>query len=67
MNAVSMSDLPRNRAQAKYARRDHTKVKNFNKTDSLAVLLEQCKRQQINRDEKLFIREVTGEPVCAKF
>jgi hypothetical protein len=62
MNAVSMSDLPRNRAQAKYNRREHTKVRNFDKTDSLAVLLEQCKRQQINRNEQAFIREVTGAP-----
>lgn len=30
--------------------------------DSLIVLLEQCKRQQINRDEQQFIREVTGAP-----
>ena len=61
MNAVSMSDLPRNRDQAKYTRREH-KVKNFNKTDSLAVLLEQCKRQQMNRNEQPFIREVNGAP-----
>ena len=60
LNASSMSDLPRNRAQAKYARRGHTS--SANNTDSLVMLLEQCKRQQINREEVPFIREVTGAP-----
>lgn len=60
--ASSISDLPRNRDQAKYARRGHTKSTNFEHIDSLAILLEQCKRQQINRDELPFIREVTGAP-----
>ena len=60
LNASSLSDLPRNRAQAKYARRGQTK--SANNTDSLVILLEQCKRQQINREEIPFIREVTGAP-----
>lgn len=62
MKAVSINDLPRNRAQAKYARREHTRVKSFDKIDSLTILLEQCKRQQINRNEQPFIREITGAP-----
>jgi hypothetical protein len=62
INAAAISDLPRNRAQAKYHRREHTKVRNFDKTDSLAILLEQCKRQQLNRNEQPFIREVIGAP-----
>ena len=57
-----MSDLPRNRDQAKYARRGHTTTTNFEHIDSLAILLEQCKGQQINRDELPFVREVTGAP-----
>ena len=62
LNASAMSDLPRNRDQAKYARRGHTTTTNFEHIDSLAILLEQCKRQQINRDELPFVREVTGAP-----
>ncbi len=62
MNADAISDLPRNRAQAKYARREHTQQSMATNVDSLIVLLEQCKRQQINRDEQPFIREVTGAP-----
>jgi hypothetical protein len=48
--------------QAKYTRRGHTISTNFEHIDSLAILLEQCKRQQINRDELPFIREETGAP-----
>ena len=62
MNADAISDLPRNRAQAKYWRREHTQQSMATNVDSLIVLLEQCKRQQINRDEQPFIREVTGAP-----
>ena len=43
--ASSISDLPRNRAQAKYLRRGHSTTKSFNNVDSLLILLEQCKRQ----------------------
>ena len=62
MNASSSSDLPRNVAQAKYLRRGSTKPKNFDGIDFLLILLEQCKRQQLHRDEQPFIREVTGAP-----
>ena len=48
LHASSISDLPRNRDQAKYARRGNTSSTNFEDIDSLAILLEQCKRQQIN-------------------
>ena len=59
-NASSASDLPRNRDQAKYVRRMNT-AQSTN-VDSLVVLLTQCKRQQLNRGEKPFIREVIGAP-----
>ena len=60
--ASSISDLPRNRAQAKYHRCGHTNPKSYNNVDSLLILLEQCKRQQLQRDEQPFIREVIGAP-----
>ena len=62
MGASSISDLPRNRAQAKYRRRDYTDKRSFSQTDSLIILLEQCKRQQMERNVEPFIREVTGAP-----
>lgn len=62
LNAESLSDLPRNRAQAKYQRRGHTNKSNFDGIDSLVILLEQCKRQQLQRDELPFIRKVVGAP-----
>jgi hypothetical protein len=62
LNASSISDLPRNVGQAKYLQRGSTKPKNFDNIDSLLILLEQCKRQQLHRDEQSFIREVTGAP-----
>ena len=37
-------------------------MKSFDKIDSLTILLEQCKRRQINRNEQPFIREITGAP-----
>ena len=44
MNAdFIISDLPRNRAQVKYARREHTHRNMATNADSLVVLLEQCK------------------------
>jgi len=49
LGAYSLSDLPRNRAHAKYLRRGHSVPKNFDKIDSLVILLEQCKRQQLVR------------------
>ena len=39
MNAVSMSDLPRIRARAKYNRGERTGVRDFDKTNSLVALL----------------------------
>ena len=60
--ASSISDLPRNRAQAKYLRRGHSTTKSFDNVDSLLILLEQCKRQQLQRGEQPFIREVIGAP-----
>ena len=62
LNASSISDLPRNRAQAKYLRRGQTEKRSFDQNDSLVILLEQCKRQQIERNIQPFIREVTGAP-----
>lgn len=60
-NASSASDLPRNKDQAKYARRIVQTPRHEN-IDSLIILLVQCKRQQLQRDEEPFIREVTGAP-----
>ena len=62
MGADSISDLPRNRTQAKYLRRKHNDSRRLDKNDSLLILLEQCKRQQIERNVLPFIREVTGAP-----
>ncbi len=62
MGASSISDLPRNRAQAKYFRRRNNESRILDKNDSLLILLEQCKRQQIEHDVSSFIREVTGAP-----
>jgi hypothetical protein len=39
----------------KYARREHTHRNMATNADSLVVLLEQCKWQQINRDEQPII------------
>ncbi|CAB4021441.1 Hypothetical predicted protein [Paramuricea clavata] len=62
IGASSISDLPRNRAQAKYFRHRHNDMRILNKNDSVLILLEQCKRQQIERYVLPFIREVTGAP-----
>ena len=61
LGATSASDLPRNREQAGYFRR-HTNEKRPKSVDSLAILLEECKRQQLSLGEEPFIREVTGAP-----
>ena len=58
--ASSPSDLPRNRDQAKYAR--SSKDQRISHIDSLVILLTQCKREQLQHDEKSFIKEVTGAP-----
>ena len=62
LSAYSLSDLPRNRAQAKYLRRGQSVPKNLKKKGSLVILLEQCKRQQLHRDEQSFTREIVGAP-----
>jgi hypothetical protein len=62
IGASSISDLPKNRAQAKYFRHKHNDMRILDKNDFLLILLEQCKRQQIERDVLPFIREVTGAP-----
>ncbi len=62
LEASSISDLPRDSAQAKYRRHSYTNKKSFDHIDSLVILLEQCKRQQLERDEQPFIREVIGAP-----
>lgn len=60
LHAASASDLPRNREQAKNHRAGSEK--SSKKVDSLAILLEECKRQQMSLEEEQFIREVTGAP-----
>ena len=60
LTAQAASDLPRNSMQASYYRRGVNRSGNH--TDSLAILLEECKRQQMSLSEDPFIREVTGAP-----
>ena len=57
-----IGDQPRNLVQAKHARRGHTNSTNFEITDSLVILLEQCKWQLTNCYKVPFIQEVTGAP-----
>lgn len=59
--ALSPSDLPRNRDQVKYVK-STSRGQTIKHIDSLVILLTQCKREQLQRDEKAFIREVTGAP-----
>ena len=61
VRAEAASDLPRNREQAEYFRRG-ANASQSKKVDSLAILLEECKRQQMSLAEEPFIREVTGAP-----
>lgn len=56
----SLSDLPRNRDQASYLRRGSSE-KNAD-VDSLVILLEQCKRQQLANPKTAFVREVSCAP-----
>jgi len=58
LTANSASDLPRNRKQVV----NHKPPLLSKKIDSLAILLQECKRQQMCRNEDAFIREVTGAP-----
>lgn len=57
MSAGSVSDLPRNSEQTRCRG-----SKEKRKTDSLAIMLEECKRQQLTMGEDQFIREVAGGP-----
>ena len=45
-SALSPSDLPRNRTQAKYVK-SVTKRQRVGHIDSLVILLTQCKREQL--------------------
>ena len=56
----SLSDLPRNRDQASYLRRGSPEKKAD--VDSLVILLEQCKRQQLANPKTAFVREVSCAP-----
>ena len=58
LRANSASDLPRNRGQAKNCR-SKSSSKNV---DSLAILLQECKRQQLSLGQDPFIRDVTAAP-----
>ncbi len=58
LQANSASDLPRNRGQAKHCR-SKSSSKNV---DSLAILLQECKRQQLSLGQDPFIRDVTAAP-----
>jgi len=63
LNAGSAGDLPRNCDQARYYRSTTTSGKQSSKTiDSLAIIIEECKRQQMSIGEEPFIRDVTGAP-----
>ena len=63
-SAQSVSDLPRNRAQVSYHRRSAAKEKtnalSLSKTDSLVLLLDECKLQQVNASGEPFIRGISG-------
>ena len=61
MNVDSLSDLPRNRDQASYLRRGSSGKKEAD-VDSLVILLEQCKRQQLANPKTAFVREVSCAP-----
>lgn len=63
LRAASASDLPRNRQQARNYRSRASQLKpNSRNVDSLAILLQECKRQQMSLGEDPFIRDVTGAP-----
>ena len=59
LQATSGGDLPRNREQAKNCRSRSTKSSSKN-LDSLTILLQECKRQQMSAGQDPFIRDVTG-------
>ena len=56
----SLSDLPRNRDEASYLRRGSSEKKAV--VDSLVILLEQCKKQQLGNPKTAFVREVSCAP-----
>ncbi|KAK3736206.1 hypothetical protein QZH41_011893, partial [Actinostola sp. cb2023] len=60
INAEAISDLPRNREQASYLRRGMSS--RTSDADSLVILLEQCKRQQLGNTKTAFVREVSCAP-----
>ena len=61
LQATSASDLPRNRDQAKNCRSRNPKPSSKS-LDSLSILLQECKRQQMSTGQDPFIRDVTGAP-----
>ena len=52
-------DLPKNRNQTGYLRGGSSEKR---EVDSLVILLEQCKRQQLANPKSAFVREVTYAP-----
>lgn len=62
LQASSASDLPRNREQVKNFRWRVRPKKSKSVADSLVILLQECKRQQLNQGKDLFIRDVTAAP-----
>ena len=52
-------DLPKNRNQSGYLRGGSSEKR---EVDSLVILLEQCKRQQLANPKSAFVREVTYAP-----
>lgn len=62
LGASAASDLPRNRTQAKNCRAKTKQITSMKKVDSLAVLLQECKRQQLSQGKDPFIRDVSAAP-----
>lgn len=61
MNVDSLSDLPRNRDQATYLMRGSSGKEEAD-VDSLVILLEQCKRQQLANPKTAYVHEVSCAP-----
>lgn len=61
INIDSLSDLPRNRDQASYLRRGSSEKMEAD-VDSLVILLEQHKRQQLANPKTAFVHEVSCTP-----
>ncbi|CAB4006223.1 Hypothetical predicted protein [Paramuricea clavata] len=63
LQAAAASDLLRNHDQAKNCRsRLSNSKRNLKNVDSLAILLQECKRQQMSLGEDPFIRDVNAAP-----